>query len=77
LEIHLQLYSILREKLPSEAKGRAVLQLDDGTTVADLLKDLNIARRVVIGVNGVHITDESHPLKDGDAVKIFSSISGG
>jgi thiamine biosynthesis protein ThiS len=77
LEIHLQLYSILREKLPSETKGRAVLQLDDGTTLADLLKQLDIQRRVVISINGVHITDETHPLKDGDAVKIFSSISGG
>ncbi|NIS79638.1 MAG: hypothetical protein GTO14_05385 [Anaerolineales bacterium] len=77
MEIHLQLYSILREKLPSDAKGRAVLQLDEGTTLADLLEDLDIVRRVVISVNGVHITDKSHQLRDGDVVKIFSSISGG
>jgi thiamine biosynthesis protein ThiS len=51
--------------------------LDDGTTLADLLKHLDIQRRVVVSINGVHITDETHPLKDGDAVKIFSSISGG
>lgn len=77
MEIQLRLYSILREKLPSDAKGRAVLQLDEGTTLADMLKDLNIVRRVAISVNGVHITDKSHKLNDGDTVKIFSSISGG
>lgn len=77
LEIQLQLYSILREKLPVDAKGRAVLQLEEGTTLADLLADLGIERRVVIGVNGVHESDRSRQLIDGDKVKIFSSVSGG
>lgn len=77
MEVHLQLYSILRDKLPADAKGRAVLQLEDGTTLAELLNELGIERRVVIGVNGVHETDRSRQLKDGDNVKIFSSVSGG
>jgi thiamine biosynthesis protein ThiS len=77
LEIHLQLFSILREKLPSEAKGRTVLQLEEGTTLAGLLEELNIKRRVVFSVNGVHITDGTHPLSHGDSVKIFSSVGGG
>jgi len=77
LDIHLQLYSILREKLPPEAEGRAVLQMDDGVTLADLLAELGISRRVVISVNGDHESDRSRRLKDEDEVKIFSSISGG
>ena len=77
MEIHLQLYSILREKLPKGAKGRAVMQIDEGATLADLLKELNIERRVVISVNDNHESDKSRQLKDGDDVKIFSSISGG
>jgi len=77
LEIHLQLYSILREKLPIDAKGRAVLQLNEGATLADLLNKLDIKRRVVISVNGVHESDKSRQLRDGDAVKIFQSVSGG
>ena len=77
MEIHLQLYSILREKLPFDAKGRAVLQLDEGATLADLLDELGVKRRVVISVNGVHESDKSRQLRDGDAVKIFSSVSGG
>jgi thiamine biosynthesis protein ThiS len=77
LDINLQLYSILREKLPKDAKGRAVLQLDEGVTLADLLDELDINRRVVISVNGVHESDNTRQLKDGDEVKIFSSVSGG
>lgn len=77
MEVHLQLYSILREKLPPEAKGRAVMQLDENASLADLLEELNITRRVVISVNGEHETDRSRQLQDGDEIKIFSSISGG
>ena len=77
LEIHLQLYSILREKLPPESKGQAVLQLKDGASLQDLLDDLDITRRVVISVNSAHAPDKSRRLQNGDQVKIFSSISGG
>ena len=77
MEIHLQLYSILREKLPPEANGRAVMQLDEGATLADLLAELDIKRRVVISVNEMHEPDNSRQLHDGDEVKIFSSVSGG
>ena len=77
MEIHLQLYSVLRERLPAEAKGRAVLQLDEGATLADILEMFDIHRRVVVSVNNEHETDTALRLSDGDEVKIFSSISGG
>ena len=77
LAIHLQLYSILREKLPEEAKGRADLQIEPGSTLSDLLGEFDITRRVVISVNGEHETDRTRELQDGDEIKIFSSISGG
>lgn len=77
MEIHLQLYSVLRERLPAEAKGRAVLQLDEGAMLADILEMFDIHRRVVISVNNEHETDTARSLSDGDEVKIFSSISGG
>jgi len=48
LEVHLQLYSILREKLPPEAKGRTILQLDEGAALTDLLEEPGIERKVVI-----------------------------
>ena len=76
MEVNLQLYSILREKLPPEAKGRAVLKMDNDATLADLLKDLDITHRVVISVNDAHQAEMSRQ-QDGDKIKIFSSISGG
>jgi thiamine biosynthesis protein ThiS len=77
LEIHLQLYSILREKLPPESKGETVLQMEENGTLAGLLDELDITRRVVVSVNGVHESDMARQLRDGDQVKIFSSVSGG
>lgn len=77
LVIHLQLYSILREKLPAEAKGRADLLMEPESTLTDLLEEFGIARRVVISVNGEHETDRTRELRDEDEIKIFSSISGG
>ena len=77
MQIQLKLYSILREKLPPDAKGRAVMELDEGATLEDLLDKLDIHNRVVISVNDQHETDKSRRLINGDQVKIFSSISGG
>ena len=77
MEIHLKLYSILREKLPEDQKGEAKLALDEGTTLADLLKELGIERKVVISVNGELETDRSRFLNDGDEIRMFSSVSGG
>ena len=77
LDIHLQLYSILREKLPSDAKGRTLMQLDEGATLADLINELDIKLKVIISVNGDHEPDKSRQLREGDHVKIFSSVSGG
>jgi len=77
LEIQVQLYSILREKLPHETKGQVLLQMNKGTILTDLLDELNITGKVVISVNGTHTLDMSQCLEDGDNVKIFSSISGG
>lgn len=77
MEINLQLYSILRRNLPEDTGGVATWHLAEGTTLADLLENLNIKRKVVISVNDIHETDFTRLLKDGDNVKIFSSVSGG
>jgi sulfur carrier protein ThiS len=77
VKINVQLFSILRDKLPPEAKGRVALQLEDGSTLADVLDDLEITRKVVISVNGVQETDRSRKMNEGDQVKILLSISGG
>jgi sulfur carrier protein ThiS len=77
LKVHLRLYSILREKLPPEAKGKVTLQLEEGATIDRILQELDIKRRVVVSVNDEYEPDTSRQLQDGDQIKIFSSVSGG
>ena len=77
MEIHLQLYSVLREKLPPESNGQAVLQMKEDASLSDLLDELDITRKIVVSVNDAHESDMSRRLMDGDKVKIFSSVSGG
>jgi molybdopterin converting factor small subunit len=77
IRVHVQLYSILREKLPAEANDQSMLELNDGAILQDLLSKLGINRKVVISVNDEHESDCSRLLKNGDEVKLFSSISGG
>ena len=77
MEIHIQLFSILREKLPPESKGRAVLHLKSGASLQDLLEELGITRKVVISVNDEQEMDTSRLLQNGDKIKMFSSIHGG
>ena len=77
MDVHLRLFSILREKLSPESKDQAVLRLDRGGSLQDLLDKFEISRKVVISMNGTHELDMSRRLQDSDRVKIFSSISGG
>ena len=77
MKITLELFSVLREKLPPELKGKTVLHLDDGSSINDVLIKLDIKRKVVISVNGEQVSDRHYQLNDGDEVKLFSSISGG
>jgi len=77
LNIHLQLFSILRDKLPPELKGKTTMHLNEGATLKDLLRELEITHKVVISVNDIQETDHTRQLVDGERVKIFSSVGGG
>ena len=77
MQIQIKLYSILREKLPPGNKGKAQLELVDSATLTDLLEELEIDSKVVLSVNEQHETNLHRQLKEGDSVRIFSSISGG
>jgi sulfur carrier protein ThiS len=63
--------------LPPKSKGQALVRLDDGASLQDLLDKLGIRQKVVISLNNALELDRSRQLQDGDRVKIFSSISGG
>ena len=73
----MQLFSILRDKLPPELKGRTTMHLNEGATLKDLLRELEITRKVAISVNDIQETDHTRQLVDGDKVMIFSSVGGG
>jgi len=77
ISVNLQLYSILREKLPADSRGHAHLSLDEGASLADVFGMFDIPGRSVISVNGEHETDLDRALRDGDDIHIFSSTSGG
>ena len=77
INVNLRLYSVLREKLPAEARGHVQLALDDDTSLGQILSKLDIPQRAVVSVNGQHETDLDRALCDGDDVRIFSSTSGG
>jgi thiamine biosynthesis protein ThiS len=77
LQVDVHLYGILRDYLPTEAKGRAKIDLNEEATVGDLLAHLGINRRVVIALNDEQEPDETHVLHDGDHVSIYTVIGGG
>jgi len=77
MKVQLELFSILREKLPREARGQTVLELSEGATVADIVTRLDITGNIVVSVNDIHDPQRSRALNDGDNVKMFSSVGGG
>ena len=79
MQIHVHLFSILREHLPPGGeRGRATVTLPEGATVADLIAHLGITRRVrLVVVNGEIEENRRRPLRDGDAVKLFPTVVGG
>ena len=58
-------------------KGKAILEFEETLTFKDLTEKLGIRRRVNFAVNGEHDLDDTHVLKDGDEVLVFSTVSGG
>lgn len=78
MRIQVKLYSRFRDRLPPEARGRAALELPEGSTVADLLAHLGIEGRIEwLSVNEVHEPDVGRTLHDGDEVSIFPPVAGG
>lgn len=77
MQVRVYLHGILRDQLPPKAKGRATINLEDGATVGELLKQLDIKRRVVIALNDHQEPDESYVLQDGDQLSIYTIIGGG
>ena len=91
MQIHVQLFSILRDCLPpGTQRGQTNVTLADGATLADLITHLGVdenlgfaaeeiaakARWQVL-VSDKFEADMGRVLRDGDEVKILPPISGG
>jgi sulfur carrier protein ThiS len=79
MRVKVHLFSILREHLPPDGeRGQAWVTLAQGATVADLIEQLGITRRVrLVAVNGVQESYRQRVLQDGDYVKLFPTMVGG
>jgi molybdopterin converting factor small subunit len=80
MRIEVRLFSTLTQYLPPGATGKsAVLEVAEGSTVADLIRQLGIAPEMahLTLVNGIHQRDKNVPLRDADVVAIFPPVAGG
>lgn len=76
-EIELKLYSTLRERLPTAARGQTTLQLAEGATLADLARQFDLPATAIYSVNDEHETNLGRRLAPGDLVRVFSAVGGG
>jgi hypothetical protein len=77
MRIRLILYSYLRERLPTEANGRAELELPEGSPAAAVFDHFDLPRQVAWAVNGVAQRDFELVLHDGDELRVFRQGAGG
>ncbi len=77
MQIKVVLFSVFREKLPRENRGRTTVELPENGTLKDLLAKLEINIQATCSVNGQLEYDQGRQLKDGDEVQIFRPVGGG
>ena len=79
MKIQVELYATLSKFLPPGAEGRkAMLELPEGSTIAELLNQLKIPTEMtaLLMVNGTHQPPDT-ALKDGETIAIFPPLAGG
>ena len=78
MKVYLRLYGPLRDKLPQENRGGAVLDVEPGTTVAQVLALVNIEWEDVLwAISEQHDTDAHRVLVEGDELSVFTHVAGG
>ena len=79
MKIQVALYATLSKYLPPGAENRkAVIQVEDGTTVREVMNRLGIPADLpnILLVNGRQAPDAA-VLKDGETLSIFPPLAGG
>ncbi len=77
--VHVRLHTTLRKETPQGIVDRVDLELDPGSTLAEVLDRLDIrprGRSVLMAVNG-NLVKADFVLSDGDQVRLVPSVSGG
>ncbi len=84
MRIHVRLFANLRDRFPSGDRGRGEIELDDRTSLAELIERLEIpdplAQMVLVDGLQEPRSRESRArriLEDGQTVSIFPPIAGG
>jgi len=77
MKVHVDLYVNLKKYAPEGASSFEI-QLSAGATIKTVLEILKIPadEKAIVLVNGRN-ADESDPLKEKDAITLYSSLSGG
>ena len=77
MKINLELLGPLVDFLPDSESGKATYELNNGSSIEDMLEKLQIRRKVVVSVNGDEEKELDYVLCDGDEVLVFTVVSGG
>ena len=77
MRVTVVLHSFLRDLLPPEAKGTAVLELPDGARVSDVVTRLKLPDFAQFALNDQLLRDRSLALKDGDTLRFLRAGAGG
>lgn len=77
MRIHIRLHGALRDKLPPENKGQAVLEVSDDVTATAVLGQLALRGYLQVAINQTITENLDAPLQDGDAIEVFRPAAGG
>ena len=84
MRIRVRLFASLRDRFPSDDRGRGEVELNEGATLADLIERLEIpdplAQMVLVdGLQEPRNREERarRTLEDGQTVSIFPPVAGG
>ena len=78
MRITVHLHAILRKYLPPGSNGNAMLDMPEGTTVADVIRHLGIPQgHTKMMVCGDEYLELASMLRDGQEINLFPPLAGG